>query len=104
MIKPHGIDFSYQLEEPGEEKMDVTVLYIVADKVIARITTSEDFATKFCIGGTDETADYIVVSRDDEILWIVDGMTPNNVGTVGWYIPPSREDVFNRFPELKGKF
>ena len=98
MIKPHGIDFSYQLEEPGEEKMDVTILYIVADKVIARITTSEDFATKFCIGGTDETADYIVVSRDDEILWVVDGMTP------GWYIPPSREDVFNRFPELKGKF
>ena len=98
MIKQHGIDFSYQLEEPGEEKMDVTVLYIVADKVIARITTSEDFATKFYSVVTIGSADYIVVSRDDEILWIVDGMTP------GWYIPPSREDVFNRFPELKGKF
>tara|TARA_R100001244_G_scaffold128902_1_gene99997 strand:- start:1125 stop:1436 length:312 start_codon:yes stop_codon:yes gene_type:complete len=103
MIKPHGIDFSYQLEEPGEEKMDVTVLYIVADKVIARITTDEDLATKFCIGGTDETwvrvpADYIVVSRDDEILWIVDGMTP------GWYIPENTKAALDRYPELKGKF
>ena len=98
MIKPHGIDFSYQLEEPGEEKMDVTVLYIVADKVIARITTDEDFATKFCIGGTDETADYIVVSRGDEILWVVDGMTP------AWYIPENTKAALDRYPELKGKF
>jgi hypothetical protein len=42
--------------------------------------------------------DYIVVSRGDEILWVVDGMTP------GWYIPKSTQDVFDRYPELKGKF
>jgi|TARA_R110002051_G_scaffold84673_1_gene149950 hypothetical protein len=101
MTEPHGIDFPYQLEKPEkpeEEKMDVTALYIVADKVVARITTSEDFATKFCIAGTDETADYIVVSRDDEILWVVDGMTP------GWYIPENTKAVLDRYPELKGKF
>ena len=98
MTEPHGIDFPYQLEKLGDEKMDVTVLYIVADKVIARITTSEDFATKFCTTGTDETADYIVVSRGDDILWVVDGMTP------GWYIPENTKAALDRYPELKGKF
>ncbi len=98
MTEPHGIDFPYQLEKPGDEKMNVTVLAIVKDKVIARITTSEDFAEKFCMTIVDDATDYIVVSRGDDILWIVDGMTP------GWYIPENTKAALDRYPELKGKF
>jgi|TARA_R110002110_G_scaffold376331_1_gene586151 hypothetical protein len=81
--------------------LDVNVLTIIKDEVIARITTNEDFAETFCEGSSDGalmSLDYIVVSRGDEILWVVDGMTP------GWYIPKSTQDVFDRYPELKGKF
>ena len=86
--------------------MDVTVLYIVADLVVARIETSEAFAEVFCSAEIHEASkirylyplDYIVVSRDDEILWVVDGMTP------GWYIPENTRAALDRYPELKGKF
>ena len=98
MAEPHGIDFPYQLEKLGDEKMDVTVLTIVKDKVIARITTSEDFAEKFCVTIVDDATDYIVVSKGDDILWIVDGMSP------GWYIPENTKAALDRYPELKGKF
>jgi hypothetical protein len=84
--------------------LDVNVLTIIKDEVIARLTTTEDFAEKFCgtIRVPDYSSplsdiDYIVVSRGDEILWVVDGMTP------GWYIPENTQDVFDRYPELKGK-
>ena len=82
-------------------ELDVTVLTISGDKVIARLTTDGLFATDYCaaISGQEwHSIDYIVVSRDDKILWIVDGMTPD------WYIPENRQDVFDRYPELKGKF
>ena len=79
-------------------ELDVTVLTIVGNKVIARITTTEDFASKYCVAVINEATDYIVASRGDEVLWIVDGMTPD------WYIPENRQDVFDRYPELKGKF
>lgn len=108
MTEPHGIDFPYQLEKlvsqhykQWEEKMDVTVLMIVNDKVISRTTCDENLAEVLCVSLKDKSrivTDYIVVSRDDDILWIVDGMTP------GWIIPESTEDVLNRYPELKGKF
>ena len=98
MTEPHGIDFPYQLEKLGDEKMDVTVLTIVKDKVIARITTSEDFAEKFCVTIVDDATDYIVVSKGDDILWIVDGMSP------GWYIPENTKAALDRYPELRGKF
>ena len=78
--------------------LDVAVTTIVGNKTIARITTTEDFAATYCIAIVNEATDYIVVSRGDEILWVVDGMTP------GWYIPKSTQDVFDRYPELKGKF
>lgn len=85
--------------------LDVAVTTIIGNKTIARLTTTEDFAENFCVAILDDTLffgataiDYIVVSRGDEILWIVDGMTP------GWYIPKSTQDVFDRYPELKGKF
>ena len=77
--------------------LDVAVTTIVGNKTIARITTTEDFAATYCIAIVGEATDYIVVSRGDEILWVVDGMTP------GWYIPKSTQDVFDRYPELKGK-
>jgi hypothetical protein len=77
--------------------LDVAVTTIVGNKTIARITTTEDFAATYCIAIVNEATDYIVVSRGDEILWVVDGMTP------GWYIPKSTQDVFDRYPELKGK-
>ena len=87
------------------DTLDVNVLTIVGNEVVARLETTEDFAEKFCITILDDTLffgataiDYIVVSRDYEILWVVDGMTP------GWYIPKSTQDVFDRYPELKGKF
>ena len=107
MTEPHGIDFPYQLEKIRDENliasaalsvMDVTVLTIVKDKVIARITTSEDFAEKFCVTIVDDATDYIVVSKGDDILWIVDGMSP------GWYIPENTKAALDRYPELKGKF
>ena len=78
--------------------LDVAVTTIVGNKTIARITTTEDFAATYCIAIVNEATDYIVVSRGDEILWVVDGMTP------GWYIPKDTQDVFDNFPELKGKF
>ena len=84
--------------------LDVNALVIINDEVLARLTTTEDFAEKFCASQqvtsrfTEDSIDYVVVSRGDEILWIVDGMTP------GWYIPKSTQDVFDRYPELKGKF
>jgi len=78
--------------------LDVAVTTIVGNKTIARITTTEDFAATYCIAIVNEATDYIVVSRGDEILWVVDGMTP------GWYIPKDTQDVFDRYPELKGKF
>ena len=84
--------------------LDVDVLVIISDEVLARLSTTEDFAEKFCASQqvtsrfTEDSIDYVVVSRGDEILWIVDGMTP------GWYIPKSTQDVFDHFPELKGKF
>lgn len=82
--------------------LDVNVLTIINDEVLARITTTEDFAEKFCASQQRDAllalVDYIVVSRGDEILWVVDGMTP------GWYIPKDNKDVLNRYPELKGKF
>jgi hypothetical protein len=83
--------------------LDVNVLVIISDEVLARLSTTEDFAEKFCASQqvtsrfTEDSIDYVVVSRGDEILWIVDGMTP------GWYIPKSTQDVFDRYPELKGK-
>lgn len=90
-------------------ELDVTALTIVGNKVVARLTTDELFAKDYCstflrrlLSDTNlaemHFIDYIVVSRDDEILWVVDGMTPN------WYIPENRQDVFDRYPELKGKF
>ena len=78
--------------------LDVAVTTIVGNKTIARITTTEDFAATYCIAIVNEATDYIVVSKGDEILWVVDGMTP------GWYIPKNTQDVFDRYPELKGKF
>jgi hypothetical protein len=84
--------------------LDVNVLVIISDEVLARLSTTEDFAEKFCASQqvtsrfTEDSIDYVVVSRGDEILWVVDGMTP------GWYIPKSTQDVFDRYPELKGKF
>ena len=84
--------------------LDVNVLVIISDEVLARLSTTEDFAEKFCASQqvtsrfTEDSIDYVVVSRGDEILWIVDGMTP------GWYIPKNTQDVFDRYPELKGKF
>ena len=80
--------------------LDVAVTTIVGNKTIARITTTEDFAATYCIAVVNQgdVPDYIVVSRGDEILWVVDGMTP------GWYIPKDTQDVFDRYPELKGKF
>ena len=84
--------------------LDVDVLVIISDEVLARLSTTEDFAEKFCASQqvtsrfTEDSIDYVVVSRGDEILWVVDGMTP------GWYIPKSTQDVFDRYPELKGKF
>ena len=82
-------------------ELDVTVLTIIGNKVTARLITDGLFARSYCdildsVGF--DGFDYIVVSRGDEILWIVDGMTP------GWYIPKSRQDVLDRYPELKGKF
>lgn len=83
--------------------LDVNVLVIISDEVLARLSTTEDFAEKFCASQqvtsrfTEDSIDYVVVSRGDEILWVVDGMTP------GWYIPKSTQDVFDRYPELKGK-
>ena len=77
--------------------LDVDVLVIIKDEVIARLTTTEDFAATYCIAVVGDVPDFIVVSRGDEILWVVDGMTP------GWYIPKSTQDVFDRYPELKGK-
>ena len=82
-------------------ELDVTALTIVGNKVVARLTTDELFAKDYCTAITMREMyfiDYIVVSRDDEILWVVDGMTPN------WYTPENRQDVFDRYPELKGKF
>ena len=82
-------------------ELDVTALTIVGNKVVARLTTDELFAKDYCTAITMREMyfiDYIVVSRDDKILWIVDGMTPD------WYIPENRQDVFDRYPELKGKF
>jgi hypothetical protein len=84
--------------------LDVDVLVIISDEILARLSTTEDFAEKFCASQqvtsrfTEDSIDYVVVSRGDEILWVVDGMTP------GWYIPKSTQDVFDRYPELKGKF
>lgn len=84
--------------------LDVNVLVIISDEILARLSTTEDFAEKFCASQqvtsrfTEDSIDYVVVSRGDEILWVVDGMTP------GWYIPKSTQDVFDRYPELKGKF
>jgi hypothetical protein len=80
--------------------MDVTVLAVSENRIIARIATDEDFAKTFCneFGRPLFNLDYIVVSKGDEIQWVVDGMTP------GWYIPGSTQDVFDRYPELKGKF
>lgn len=84
--------------------LDVNVLVIISDEVLARLSTTEDFAEKFCASQqvtsrfTEDSIDYVVVSRGDEILWVVDGMTP------GWYIPKNTQDVFDRYPELKGKF
>ena len=83
--------------------LDVNVLVIISDEILARLSTTEDFAEKFCASQqvtsrfTEDSIDYVVVSRGDEILWVVDGMTP------GWYIPKSTQDVFDRYPELKGK-
>ena len=82
-------------------ELDVTALTIVGNKVVARLTTDGLFAKDYCTAITMREwylFDYIVVSRDDKILWIVDGMTPD------WYIPENRQDVFDRYPELKGKF
>jgi len=90
-------------------ELDITVLMIANDKVISRTTCDENLAHILCVSVESTShrkttqwklfpADYIVVSRDDEILWIVDGMTPE------WYVPENRQDVFNRYPELKGKF
>lgn len=101
MTEPRGIDFPYQLEKPKTtelDNMDVTVLYIVADLVVARITTSEAFAQHFCGLIDNYPSDYVVVSKDGEVLWVVDGMSP------GWYIPKSNQDVLDSYPELKGKF
>ena len=84
--------------------LDVDVLVIISDEILARLSTTEDFAEKFCASQqvtsrfTEDSIDYVVVSRGDEILWVVDGMTP------GWYIPKDTQDVFDNFPELKGKF
>ena len=84
--------------------LDVDVLVIISDEILARLSTTEDFAEKFCASQqvtsrfTEDSIDYVVVSRGDEILWVVDGMTP------GWYIPKNTQDVFDRYPELKGKF
>lgn len=78
--------------------LDVNVLTIIKEEVIARLTTTEDFAAAYCIAVVGDVPDFIVVSRGDEILWVVDGMTP------GWYIPKNTQDVFDRYPELKGKF
>ena len=84
--------------------LDVNVLVIISDEILARLSTTEDFAEKFCASQqvtsrfTEDSIDYVVVSRGDEILWVVDGMTP------GWYIPKDTQDVFDRYPELKGKF
>ena len=84
--------------------LDVDVLVIISDEILARLSTTEDFAEKFCASQqvtsrfTEDSIDYVVVSRGDEILWVVDGMTP------GWYIPKDTQDVFDRYPELKGKF
>jgi hypothetical protein len=80
--------------------LDVNVITIIRHEVIARLTTTEDFAATYCIAVVNQgdVPDYIVVSRGDEILWVVDGMTP------GWYIPKDTQDVFDRYPELKGKF
>ena len=83
--------------------LDVDVLVIISDEILARLSTTEDFAEKFCASQqvtsrfTEDSIDYVVVSRGDEILWVVDGMTP------GWYIPKDNEDVLNQYPELKGK-
>tara|TARA_R100000808_G_scaffold5500_1_gene16699 strand:+ start:455 stop:703 length:249 start_codon:yes stop_codon:yes gene_type:complete len=81
-------------------ELDVSVLTIVGNKVIARLTTDGLFAKDYCTALFRESYlfDYIVVSREDEVLWIVDGMTPE------WYVPENRQDVFDRYPELKGKF
>ena len=82
-------------------ELDVTALTIGGNKVVARLTTDELFAKDYCTAITMREMyfiDYIVVSRDDKILWIVDGMA------VDWYIPENRQDVFDRYPELKGKF
>jgi hypothetical protein len=60
--------------------LDVNVLVIISDEVLARLSTTEDFAEKFCASQqvtsrfTEDSIDYVVVSRGDEILWIVDGM------------------------------
>ena len=82
--------------------LDVTVLMIANDKVISRTACDENLANVLCVSVERDNhrivADYIVVSRDDEILWVVDGMTPE------WYIPKDNKDVLNRYPELKGKF
>ena len=82
--------------------LDVSVLMIANDKVISRTACDENLAHILCVSVERDShrivADYIVVSRDDEILWIVDGMTQE------WYIPENTQDVFNRYPELKGKF
>ena len=75
--------------------LDVNVLVIISDEVLARLSTTEDFAEKFCASQqvtsrfTEDSIDYVVVSRGDEILWVVDGMTP------GWYIPKNTQDVFD---------
>ena len=75
--------------------LDVAVTTIVGNKTIARITTTEDFAATYCIAIVNEATDYIVVSRGDEILWVVDGMAPGNheENWYDWYIPKSTQDV-----------
>ena len=85
--------------------MDVTVLTISGGKVIARTTSPEDFAKKFCAsiqrGSFDSlghhfdfrAVDYVAVSRGDEILWIADGMTPE-------YIPENTKAALDRYPEV----
>jgi len=83
-------------------ELDVSVLMIANDKVISRTACDENLAHILCVSVERDShrivADYIVVSRDDKILWIVDGMTEE------WYIPKNTQDVFDRYPELKGKF
>jgi len=83
-------------------ELDVVVLMVAHDKVICRAICDENLAHILCVSVERDAhrmvADYIVVSRDDKILWIVDGMTEE------WYIPKNTQDVFDRYPELKGKF